>query len=77
MKIVHLKFSLKYFSISKTLLGTSKKIESKTFSSSKMTETKENVDSKISYKQVNFLHDIPVILIWTSFYSLYFMTIKT
>ncbi len=53
MKIVQLKFSLKYFSISKTLLGTSKKIDSKTFSS-KMTETKENVDAKISYKQVIF-----------------------
>jgi hypothetical protein len=73
MKIVQLKFSLKYFSISKTLLGTSKKIESKTFSSSKMTETKENVDSKISYKQVNFLQlHISIVV----FYSLYFMTIK-
>ena len=73
MKIVQLKFSLKYFSISKTLLGTSKKIGSKTFSSSKMTETKENVDAKISYKQVNFLQlHISIVV----FYSLYFMTIK-
>lgn len=73
MKIVQLKFSLKYFSISKTSLGTSKKIESEPFSSSKMTETKENVDAKISYKQVNFLQlHISIVV----FYSLYFMTIK-